>query len=81
MSVEVKPGQTSEVQWDTPRLASPHAQADKSCRVRRMFDAIAPTYELVNSLSSAGRDKYWRRQMVKLADVRPDDVLLDVACG
>lgn len=69
------------VQWDEPHLAAPHAQADKAVRVRRMFDAIAPTYELVNSVSSAGRDRYWRREMVRLAAVRPDDVLLDIACG
>jgi len=46
-----------------------------------MFDAIAPTYELINTLASAGRDGYWRREMVRLADVRADDVLLDIACG
>lgn len=67
--------------WDEDRLQSPHAQADKAARVRTMFDAIAPTYELVNRWASAGRDRYWRREMVRLANVRPDDVLLDVACG
>lgn len=46
-----------------------------------MFDAIAPTYELINKLATAGRDRAWRRDMVKLAAVRPADVLLDVACG
>lgn len=69
------------LQWDAARLQAPHAQHDKSHRVQRMFDAIAPTYELVNAVSSAGRDKYWRGQMVRLAEVRPDDVLLDIACG
>lgn len=67
--------------WDRHRLTDPHGQHDKAARVRRMFDAIAPTYELVNRLTSAGRDRYWRREMVRLADVRADDVLLDVACG
>ena len=67
--------------WDRDRLEAPHAQADKAYRVRRMFDAIAPTYERINTLASAGRDRYWRREMVRLADVRPDDVLLDLACG
>ena len=67
--------------WDEGRLDAPHGQPDKAGRVRRMFDAIAPTYELVNRLASAGRDAYWRREMVRLARVRPDDVLLDVACG
>ena len=73
--------QDRDIVWDRNRLEAPHAQPDKAHRVRRMFDAIAPTYELVNTLASAGRDRYWRREMVRLADVRPDDVLLDLACG
>ena len=67
--------------WDDKRLLSPHSQQDKSRRVQRMFDAIAPTYERVNTIASLGRDGLWRREMVRLAKVRPDDVLLDVACG
>jgi len=67
--------------WDEVRLGAPHAQPDKAERVREMFDAIAPTYELVNRMASAGRDAGWRREMVRLADVRGEDVLLDVACG
>lgn len=67
--------------WDAARLHSPHTQRDKSARVRRMFDAIAPTYERVNAVASAGRDARWRREMVRLADVRAEDVLLDIACG
>jgi demethylmenaquinone methyltransferase/2-methoxy-6-polyprenyl-1,4-benzoquinol methylase len=35
----------------------------------------------VNSVASLGRDRYWRREMVRLARVAADDVLLDVACG
>lgn len=67
--------------WDDKRLAEPHHQADKSERVRRMFDAIAPTYERINSLFSFGRDRAWRRELVRLADVRPHDRVLDIACG
>jgi len=67
--------------WEREALASPHAQADKAQRVRHMFDAIAPTYELVNRLASLGCDRYWRREMVQLACVRSDDDLLDIACG
>ena len=70
-----------EPSWDADRLHSPHTQPDKSRRVQQMFDAIAPTYERVNTISSAGRDAYWRREMVRLAAVRSDDVLLDVATG
>ena len=67
--------------WDRAGLRRPHAQSDKARRVRRMFDAIAGTYELVNTLTSLGRDAYWRRQAVALAELRDAESVLDVACG
>lgn len=67
--------------WPRGLLGDPHATPDKADRVRRMFNGIAPRYELVNRLFSAGRDAHWRRKAVELAGVRPDDVVLDVACG
>lgn len=67
--------------WTPEALAAPHEARDKAGRVRRMFGAIAPRYELINSLFSAGRDAYWRRRAVQLAEVRPDDEVLDIACG
>jgi demethylmenaquinone methyltransferase / 2-methoxy-6-polyprenyl-1,4-benzoquinol methylase len=67
--------------WDDSRLANPHAQPDKARRVQRMFDGIAPTYERVNRVLSAGRDAYWRRRAVALTEVRPTDRVLDVASG
>ena len=67
--------------WDPTRLADPHGQPDKAARVRAMFDGIAPTYERVNRTLSLGRDAYWRKVAVQLAEVRPDDRVLDLACG
>ncbi len=67
--------------WDPARLSNPHAQPDKAQRVQAMFDAIAPTYELVNRVLSAGRDRYWRRRAVELAAITPADRVLDLACG
>ena len=67
--------------WTADLLESPHDVPDKAGRVRRMFNRIAPRYELVNSLFSAGRDATWRRKAVELAAVRADDVVLDIACG
>lgn len=75
------PAAASETIWDQSRLANPHAQPDKSRRVQAMFDAIAPTYELVNRVLSAGRDAYWRRTAVRMAKVQPADRVLDLACG
>jgi demethylmenaquinone methyltransferase/2-methoxy-6-polyprenyl-1,4-benzoquinol methylase len=71
----------SDVLWDARRLRSPHRQADKAHRVRRMFDRIAPTYELMNRLASLGCDASWRRRAVSLAGASEGDSVLDVACG
>lgn len=46
-----------------------------------MFSAIAPSYDLNNRLHSMGRDQAWRRAAVKMAVIKPGDVVLDVACG
>jgi len=67
--------------WDPASLRDPHAHADKAERVRAMFDAIAPTYERVNTIATCGRDAVWRRRAAVAAAVRPGDVILDVACG
>lgn len=75
------PMATDKPAWSKPLLRSPHKVADKAQRVRGMFNEIAPRYELVNRLFSGGRDTYWRKRAVKLAEVHPDDDVLDIACG
>src|SRR5690349_23290956 len=67
--------------WDDALLQNPHAVADKRRRVQRMFAAIAPSYDLNNRLHSLWMDQAWRRKAVKLADLKPTDVVVDVACG
>jgi demethylmenaquinone methyltransferase/2-methoxy-6-polyprenyl-1,4-benzoquinol methylase len=77
----IVPTVSEERIWTDDLLGSPHGAPDKSSRVRRMFNAIAPRYELINSLFSFRQDAYWRRGAVQLAAVRGDDDVLDVACG
>lgn len=67
--------------WDLDTLRAPHVQPDKAARVESMFDAIAGTYECVNSVTSLGQDARWRARTVRAADVRAGDVVLDVCCG
>src|SRR5438874_9407406 len=68
-------------EWDDALLTNPHAVADKQTRVQRMFAAIAPSYDLNNRLHSFWQDERWRRKAVKLAMLKPTDVVVDVACG
>ncbi len=50
--------------------------------VRRMFDAIAPRYDLLNRVLSAGSDVRWRRLAVARALAgRGDAVVADACCG
>ncbi|HTV49058.1 MAG TPA: bifunctional demethylmenaquinone methyltransferase/2-methoxy-6-polyprenyl-1,4-benzoquinol methylase UbiE [Phycisphaerae bacterium] len=67
--------------WSGVDLQNPHAVADKALRVNHMFSAIAPSYDLNNRLHSLWLDQYWRRRAVKLAAVKPGDIVADVACG
>lgn len=68
--------------WSDHELRdNPHADADKPAKVRRMFAAIAGSYDLNNRLHSFGRDQAWRRCAVRAAAVKPGDHVLDVACG
>jgi demethylmenaquinone methyltransferase/2-methoxy-6-polyprenyl-1,4-benzoquinol methylase len=48
--------------------------------VRTMFDRIAPRYDLMNRVMTAGLDRRWRRLAVREA-VWPGDRVLDACCG
>ena len=53
----------------------------KAEAVEEMFDAVAPRYDLLNRVLSAGIDRYWRSRAVRmLSDEQPRRVL-DVATG
>jgi demethylmenaquinone methyltransferase / 2-methoxy-6-polyprenyl-1,4-benzoquinol methylase len=48
--------------------------------VRGMFDRIAPVYDAMNRIMTAGLDRRWRR-LTAGATVRPGDRVLDACCG
>jgi demethylmenaquinone methyltransferase/2-methoxy-6-polyprenyl-1,4-benzoquinol methylase len=50
-------------------------------RIARMFDAIAPRYDLLNRLLSAGVDRRWRRRAIASLGLGRTDVLLDICTG
>ncbi len=55
--------------------------SEKHVVVRNMFNRIAPRYDLLNRLVSLGLDQGWRRRTLEIVDVRPGDLVLDLACG
>ena len=46
-----------------------------------MFDSIAPVYDRMNTIMTAGLDGRWRRAAVRAARVSRGGSALDVACG
>ncbi|MFO7279391.1 MAG: ubiquinone/menaquinone biosynthesis methyltransferase [Thermoanaerobacterales bacterium] len=54
---------------------------EKVAAVRRMFDAIAPRYDLVNRIMTFRLDVRWRRVAVRSLALRRGSVVLDLACG
>jgi len=68
---------------ETATLEQPPADGvDKSTdRVRQMFAEIAPRYDFLNHLLSAGTDYYWRWFTVRKAPPRGTTPILDVCTG
>ncbi len=50
-------------------------------RVASMFDSIAPVYDRMNTIMTAGLDGRWRRAAVRAARISFGGSALDVACG
>ena len=50
-------------------------------KISGMFDAIAGRYDLLNTVLSAGLDRYWRRRAIRSLDLTGAERLLDVCTG
>lgn len=53
----------------------------KAVAVRRMFDTIAPRYDLVNAVMTFGLDSAWRRRTVGALGLAKGATVLDLAAG
>jgi demethylmenaquinone methyltransferase/2-methoxy-6-polyprenyl-1,4-benzoquinol methylase len=60
----------------TPPAAERTAQG-----VQRMFDRVAPRYDLANTVFSLGQDKAWRQAAARATRLAAGEVAVDVACG
>lgn len=59
-------------------VTSPDKSPD---RIAGMFDAIAPRYDLLNRLLSAGIDQWWRRRAIDTLALTGAETVVDVATG
>jgi demethylmenaquinone methyltransferase/2-methoxy-6-polyprenyl-1,4-benzoquinol methylase len=64
-----------------PRATDSPTVSKDSHRIRSMFGAIAPVYDMLNHLLSLNIDQAWRRFTVRAALRETDRHVLDVACG
>ncbi|GIW82202.1 MAG: demethylmenaquinone methyltransferase [Gemmatales bacterium] len=63
-------------------MSMPTSLLDKrEARIRRMFGAIAPTYDLLNHLLSLNIDHYWRWRTTRLVPPRGCAPILDLCTG
>jgi demethylmenaquinone methyltransferase/2-methoxy-6-polyprenyl-1,4-benzoquinol methylase len=49
--------------------------------VRSMFARIAPQYDLMNRLMTAGQDVRWRREVIRKVSLKPQARILDLGAG
>lgn len=56
-------------------------ETEKARHVRSVFDSVAPKYDVMNDLMSAGLHRLWKRYTVTVANPRPGQQVLDIAGG
>ena len=56
-------------------------EAQKSQRVRGVFDSVAARYDVMNDLMSLGLHRAWKAYTVAVANLRDGDQVLDLAGG
>jgi demethylmenaquinone methyltransferase/2-methoxy-6-polyprenyl-1,4-benzoquinol methylase len=56
-------------------------EEEKVRRVGAIFSSVAPRYDLMNDLMSAGLHRLWKTFTVELCGLRPGQRVLDVAAG
>jgi demethylmenaquinone methyltransferase/2-methoxy-6-polyprenyl-1,4-benzoquinol methylase len=54
---------------------------EKARKVAGVFDSVAPNYDLMNDLMSAGMHRAWKAFTIAIAGIRTGERVLDVASG
>lgn len=56
-------------------------ESEKARHVRSVFDSVAPKYDVMNDLMSAGLHRIWKRYTLTVANPQPGQQVLDIAGG
>ncbi|MDD5404821.1 MAG: class I SAM-dependent methyltransferase [Sulfuricella sp.] len=57
------------------------AEDERTRRIRRVFESVAPRYDLMNDLMSMGIHRLWKRRLAREAGALPGQVVVDLAGG
>ena len=73
---------TNKLNMEEKTVIRPYGTGEsKKAEVERMFDNIAPKYDLLNRVLSLGIDVQWRKRAIGYLKNNPPKDLLDVATG
>lgn len=56
-------------------------EQEREQRIRRVFEAVAARYDLMNDLMSMGIHRLWKRTLVRMAAPAPGQCIVDLAGG
>jgi demethylmenaquinone methyltransferase/2-methoxy-6-polyprenyl-1,4-benzoquinol methylase len=62
-------------------LIKTHDERTWESRIQEMFSLIAPHYDLMNYLITAGQDKHWKREVIRQVRLPSHGWLLDLGAG
>ncbi|MFZ5639170.1 MAG: demethylmenaquinone methyltransferase [Bacillota bacterium] len=71
----------SKKEYNKGQVEIPKNYPDKEEYVKDIFDNIAKKYDVLNTVLSFNRDKYWRKVTVEKTGLKPGGHALDVCCG
>lgn len=57
------------------------SKTPKQDLVHKVFASIVKRYELLNTILSLGQDRYWRKAVAKIADIKPNQIAIDICTG
>ena len=57
------------------------AEDERTRRIRRVFESVAPRYDLMNDLMSFGIHRLWKRRLAREANAQSGQVVVDLAGG
>ena len=69
------------MKYGSEQILPYNREEQKSTQVKRMFDSIAGTYDLLNHTLSFGIDKIWRRKGIAFLRPFSPKSILDIATG